>query len=116
VAVFIADAGRHRHRDDAAEQRRPEGVDERLVARQEQDQLVARPRAQPLQAMQNRERTLVELAECDAARLALAFQVGDRARHIAIGLQQLGEGAGGDRRGQGLGARVHAARDSSVSG
>ncbi len=41
VPVLVADAERHRHRHDAAEQRGPERVDELLVVGEEQDQLVA---------------------------------------------------------------------------
>ncbi len=94
VAVLVADAERHRHRNDAAEDRRPEGVDELLVAAQEQDQLVAAARAEALQVIQDPERALVELAEGDVAAVVLAIEIGERARQGAIALDELGEGGG----------------------
>ena len=77
VAVLVADAERHRHRHDAAEDRRPERVDELLVVGEEQDQLVAAARADALQVIEDAERALVQLAEGDLARVVLAFEVGD---------------------------------------
>src|SRR5262249_5486896 len=65
VAVLVADAERHRHGNDAAEHRTPEGVDELLVVAEEQDQLVAALRAELLQVIQNAEGALIELAEGD---------------------------------------------------
>src|SRR5579863_5437087 len=69
AAVLVTEARGYRHRDDAAEHCRPEGVDELLVAGQEQDQLVARPGAEALQVMQDAERALVQLPEAHRTRL-----------------------------------------------
>jgi len=49
VAVLVADAQRHGHGNDAAEDRGPKHVDELLVVAEEQDQLVAAARAESLQ-------------------------------------------------------------------
>ena len=62
VAMLVADAERHRHRHDAAQDRGPEGVDELLVVAQEQDQLVAAARAEALQVVEDAEGAFVELA------------------------------------------------------
>ena len=59
---------------------RPEGVDELLVVAEEQDQLVAAPRAEALQVIEDAERALVQLGEGDVARVVLALEVGDAAR------------------------------------
>ena len=68
VTVLVADAERHRHRHDAAEDRRPEDIDELLVVAEEQDQLVAAAGTEPLQVIEDAERALVELGKRDAAR------------------------------------------------
>jgi hypothetical protein len=86
--------GRDRHRDDAAEQRRPERVDERLVAGEKQQQPVAGPGAELLQVMQDAERALVELAIAHYALTRLALVVGDRAVGTALRLQQLAQRVG----------------------
>ena len=94
MAVFVADAGRDRHRHDAAEDAGPERVDEGFIARQEQQQAIARPRAEALQVMQDAQRTLVELAIAQHALATLALVVGDRAVGAAIRLQQLAQRVG----------------------
>ena len=94
VAVLVADAERDRHRHDAAEDRRPEHVDELLVVVQEQDQLVAAARADALQVPEDAERALVKLAAGDRTRLVLALQVADTARRAAVVLEGLGERRG----------------------
>ena len=100
VAVFVADAGRHRHGHDAAEDAGPERVDEGFVAAEEQQQPVAGPCAELLQVMQDAERAFVQLAIAHDALAALAFVVSDRAVGAAVRLQHLaqrvGMHAGGD--------------------
>jgi hypothetical protein len=93
VAMLIADTERHRHRNDAAQYRGPEGIDERLIVAEEQDQLVAAPRAQALQVVQDAQRALVEFAEGDAALLTITLKVGDGARDFAIGFDELVSGS-----------------------
>ena len=61
VAMLVADAKRHRHRNNAAQHRGPEGIDERFIAAEEQDELVAAARAEALQVMQDAQGALVEL-------------------------------------------------------
>ena len=92
VAVFVADAERHRHRHDAAEDRRPEDVDELLVVVQEQDQLVAAARTQALQVIEDPDGALVELGEGDLARFVLTLQVGDAAVDAAVDIHELDQG------------------------
>src|SRR5579885_385513 len=91
VAVLVADAERDGHRDDAAEHGSPERVYELLVAREEEDQLVAAARTEALQVMENAERTLVELLETGIARVVLALEISDPARVAAVDLDELGQ-------------------------
>ena len=93
--MLIADAERHRHGNDPAQHGRPEGVDERLIAAEEENQLVAAPRAQALQVMQDAERALIELAEGDTPFIAVAFKIGDAARNFAVGFDELDQCIGG---------------------
>ena len=92
VAVLVADPQRHRHRHDPAEDRGPEDIDELLVVGEEQDQLVAAPRPQALQVVEDAERPLVQFREGDVVRIMLALHVGDAARHGAVGFEHLDEG------------------------
>jgi len=94
--MLIADAESHRHRNDPSQHRCPEGIDERLIAAEEQDQLVAAPRTQALQVMQDSERALVEFAEGDASFIAVALKIGDVPRDFAIGFDELGQGTGSE--------------------
>ena len=89
--MLIADARRHRYRNDAAQYRSPEGIDERLVAGEQEDQLVARPRPELLQVVEDAERTLVQCPEGNRAGVALALEVSDAARGAAVGLHQRGQ-------------------------
>ena len=91
VTVLVADAQRHGHGHDAAENRRPEHVDELLVIAQEQDEFVAAPRADALQVVQDPERPLVELAERHLACVVLGFVIGDAAPKGAVAFDDFGE-------------------------
>ena len=94
VAMLVADARRHRHGNDAAEDAGPERVDEGFVVREEQQQAIARPGTQALQVMQDAERAFVQLGVAHDAPLLFALVVGDRARGAAVGLQQLAQRGG----------------------
>ncbi len=61
VTVLVADAQCDRDRHYAADDRRPESVDELLVVTQEQNELVAALGANPLQVIQDAEGALVQL-------------------------------------------------------
>jgi hypothetical protein len=93
VTVLITDAKRHRHGHDAAQQCRPEGIEKLLVARQEQDQLVAAPRPEALQVEQDAKGAFVQLAERHCTLLVLALEVGDAAGQRAVRLDQIVESA-----------------------
>jgi hypothetical protein len=86
VPVLVADAERDGDRHDAAEHGGPEGVDELLVAAEEEDQLVAAARAETLQMVQDAERARMQLFEADITRVVLALEVGDLPGMAAIGL------------------------------
>src|SRR5690349_5600916 len=92
--MLVADTGSHGNRSDAAEDRGPEGVDELLIVGEQQDQLVAPARADPLQVIQDAQSALVELAERYLARVVLAFEIGDAARHGTVAFDQLDERGG----------------------
>ena len=62
VPVLVADADGHGHRDDAAQHRAPECIDELLVVVQQQDHPVAGLGAQLLQVVQDAQRALVQFA------------------------------------------------------
>ena len=91
VPMLIADPGRDRHRHDAAEDRRPEGIDELLVVRDKQDQLVAGLRAQALQVKQDAERALVELLIGNRALLALPLEIPQGEFDSAVAFDDFGE-------------------------
>src|SRR5664279_4209427 len=94
--MFVADARRNRHGDDAAQYRSPEGINEGLVAGEEQDEFVAATRAQALQVMQNPQGALIELSERYAPLLVVTFQIRDAARGFAICLNELNKCRGGE--------------------
>ncbi len=100
VAVFSADPQRHRHWDDATKHRAPEGIDERFVLAQKQDQVIAALRAEFLQVVQDAECAGVQIGEGDAALVLLTLEVGDAAGDLAIAFDQFGEcgGSGHQRR------------------
>src|SRR5579863_6915525 len=89
--MLVADAECDGHWNDAAVDRRPEGVEELLVVAEKDDQLVARARAESLQMVQDPECALAQLAEGNGPRIALAFEVGDAARERVVALEQLGQ-------------------------
>ena len=91
VPVLVADAERQRHRDDAAQQRRPERVDELLVASQEEDQLVAAAGTETLQVIEDAERASVQLLKAHITSVVLALEVSDPAGIVAVGREQLGQ-------------------------
>ena len=62
VAMLVADARPDRHGNDAAEHRGPECIDELLVAREQQYQLVARSCAEFLQVIEDAQGAFVELS------------------------------------------------------
>ena len=70
---------RHRHRHDAAVQAGPVGVDELLVARDVQDQVIAGAGADPLQVEQDAERAPAQVRESQRLLRAFALEVDDRA-------------------------------------
>src|SRR6185437_7621395 len=100
VAVLVADAERDGHGHDAAEQGGPEGVDELLVAAEEEDQLVAAARAEALQVMEDAERAGVQLLVADVLCVVLALQVGDLPGMAAVGLDEPGQSRGVRRWGR----------------
>ena len=87
--MLVADADGERHGHDAARDRGPERIEELLVVREEDDELVAAPRAHRLQVVQDSERARVHLAVAHAALGAFALDVGDGAVDAAIALEHL---------------------------
>ena len=94
--MLVADADRERHGDDAARQRGPEPVDERLVAVEEDDQPVAPPGAELLQAAQDAERTPPQFPVGDLALGPVSLDVGDAPVRAGVELQQFDQGLGFD--------------------
>ncbi len=79
VLVLVADADGDRHRHDAAVEAGPVRVDELLVARHVQDQVVARLRADTLQVEQDAERAPPQVRELERLLGTFALEVNDRA-------------------------------------
>src|SRR5689334_17310635 len=79
-AMLVGVAGGERYGDDAAQQARPESVDELLVALEQQYHFAARVRTARLKMMEQAESAFVELAKAQRFLVVLAFDVGDGAR------------------------------------
>src|SRR5579871_1099509 len=91
--MLIADAEGDRYRDDAPEDGSPEGIDELLVAAEEQDELVARFCPDALQVVEDAGGALVQLRVGNLAGIVLAFVIGDALVYAAVVRQQLSQGS-----------------------
>src|ERR1700722_6985176 len=89
--MLVADAERDRYRDDAPDNRRPESIDELFVVTDEQNELVTATGTDPLQVIQDTERTLVQLGVGHITWVVLAFGERDRAGGGTVHLEQLGK-------------------------
>jgi hypothetical protein len=91
VLVLVADADGHGHRDDAAVQAGPVGIEKLLVGRDMQYQPVTRLCARALQVMEDAERAPPQLRQTQRFLGAFAFEITDRAVAAAAMLQHLGK-------------------------
>ena len=91
VLVLVADADGDRHRHDAAVEAGPVRVDELLVARHVQDQVVAGLRADALQVEQDAQGPAAQVCELERLLGAFALEVNDRAIAARAVVEHVGE-------------------------
>ena len=91
VLVFVADADGDWHGHDAAVEAGPVGVDELLVARDVQDDVVARLRADALQVEQDAQGPPAQFGELEGLFGPFAFEVDDRAAAERAVVEHVGQ-------------------------